>query len=925
MVKLTPLVGLISFTCANSIDIDVIKNLRAIENYERANGPMSFEEVLLRAESQGFDLKALLEERGITREDIEEAKDNAHLNGDDLNGDGFIDDFEEEQAADPFFEEFDILSPGNNFHMMQKSKKFDDLQSTIGAIMNLILPRPTDPPRTRPPMPWEATTETPPTPEWDNWKEWQSCSKSCGTGVQKRFRVCRNSQYGECSGNARQQRHCNKHDCVGSEWAPWNPWTPCSKSCNNGMQIRNRVCNRVNGAPCKVLNGVKNMQFDNCNTQSCFANQSKWTNWGSWSQCGKSCDGGFRIRQRVCLRDAGSPNCPGSNVDSERCNTEPCKKVSGPIGEWTQWSSCNKTCGIGKKTRTRTCSYSPGRCRRFKLEDEQQCFAGVKTRIRKCIGGVPGVGGCNGSYEDSMGCNVQGCPEWNSWSDWSGCSRTCGGGLSRRSRYCRNGTGCPGESYEEKVCQTDSCPSWNQWGSWSTCDAECDGGFRERKRSCENGKPGQRGCFGEYHVKAKCNTRACPRWENWAEWSECSVSCGVGKKYRYRYCNNEGECSGDDTDSAQCFAGKCAQWQNWGSWSACSVTCGSGGNQKRYRECVGKGECKADPYTNDLDSQFQFCREASMCPSWEDWSRWSSCSATCGGGSSQRSRACNVPGKCNGLSTQRKDCNEESCPVPSSWKSWSNWSPCSASCGGGSRSRSRSCSGNSCSGKGVDSESCNTFECATLEPWGTWAACNCASNRQKRTRHCSRPDPRSKCPDNHEEFRSCACSTRAPPRTFTEAQTTTTSSDEMLGDHADELNKLKGENEDEDVCTLLNVNGDCLDHLEYDKGDKIVDIHSCDLPAYIIKNSEVIGTAEMVKGTATKVKYSCVENYKIRGNRIVECRCRGTRCRTKPKNLPMCAPAVIHLESASTATSTTPISTRSTTYSYTYSYTTEYD
>lgn len=186
-----------------------------------------------------------------------------------------------------FSNEFiDILSPGNNFLLMQKSQKFNSLGQTTSAILNLIFPgKATEAPRTRPPMPWETTTETPPSPEWDNWKEWQSCSKSCGTGVQKRYRVCRNSFYGECSGNARQQRHCNKHDCrksfwywyyktmflflVGSEWATWNPWTPCSKSCNNGMQIRKRICNRVNGAPCKVLNGVANMELQNCNTQSC--------------------------------------------------------------------------------------------------------------------------------------------------------------------------------------------------------------------------------------------------------------------------------------------------------------------------------------------------------------------------------------------------------------------------------------------------------------------------------------------------------------------------------------------------------------------------------------------------------------------------------------------------------------------------------
>merc|ERR1712037_678381 len=115
--------------------------------------------------------------------------------------------------------------------------------------------------------------------------------------------------------------------------------------------------------------------------------------------------------------------------------------------------------------------------------------------------------------------------------------------------------------------------------------------------------------------------------------------------------------------------------------------------------------------------------------------------------------------------------------------------------------------------------------------------------------------------------------------------------DETLGDIADYLNDD-------------NESGDCLDHLKFDKGDKIVDINSCDLPAYIIRNQEVIGMAEMVKGTENRVKYSCVENYKLRGNRIVECRCRGNRCRTKPKNLPWCAPAVIQ-------TSPSPLTTRS--------------
>ena len=51
-----------------------------------------------------------------------------------------------------------------------------------------------------------------------------------------------------------------------------------------------------------------------------------------------------------------------------------------------------------------------------------------------------------------------------------------------------------------------------------------------------------------------------------------------------------------------------------------------------------------------------------------NWLEWSDCSATCGGGSRARSRKCDNPvpqyqGKnCVGLSLETEDCNEEECP-----------------------------------------------------------------------------------------------------------------------------------------------------------------------------------------------------------------------------------------------------------------------
>eukprot|EP00123_Amoebidium_parasiticum_P018256 comp24150_c1_seq3/m.43960 comp24150_c1_seq3/g.43960 ORF comp24150_c1_seq3/g.43960 comp24150_c1_seq3/m.43960 type:complete len:1043 (-) comp24150_c1_seq3:191-3319(-) len=152
-------------------------------------------------------------------------------------------------------------------------------------------------------------------------------------------------------------------------------------------------------------------------------------------------------------------------------------------GNWNEWGPCSQTCGKG--IRTRQCNNPPPK-------DAEHFCQGMGFEI----------------------CNPQPCDSTmvdGMWSPWSACDAPCGGGISVRT--CDNpppaygGAQCPGESLQ--LCNADACPTPldGSWSAWTDCSKSCGGGLQ--MRFCANPEPawGGRPCEGEgFRV---CNPGNC--------------------------------------------------------------------------------------------------------------------------------------------------------------------------------------------------------------------------------------------------------------------------------------------------------------------------------------------------------------------------------------------------------------------------------
>ena len=79
-----------------------------------------------------------------------------------------------------------------------------------------------------------------------------------------------------------------------------------------------------------------------------------------------------------------------------------------------------------------------------------------------------------------------------SWTKWSECSSSCGGGVELRTRQilvvaAHGGVACnTSDLLQSTACEEVPCPIhcvWGHWSEWSTCTKECEGGVTYRHRS----------------------------------------------------------------------------------------------------------------------------------------------------------------------------------------------------------------------------------------------------------------------------------------------------------------------------------------------------------------------------------------------------------------------------------------------------------
>ncbi|XP_034173183.2 ADAMTS-like no long nerve cord isoform X1 [Osmia lignaria lignaria] len=330
--------------------------------------------------------------------------------------------------------------------------------------------------------------------------------------------------------------------------------------------------------------------------------------------------------------------------------------------------------------------------------------------------------------------------EWSPWSKWSSCSRSCGGGISRQQKRCRRKP-CKGRSWSTKykICNPEPCEKPSDFRAEQCAafdDVPYSGQLLKWYPHYDPSRPCSLICRGEQSLE---NSENRLRQETSVEKtlphdatealqldSEETIVVQLADKVEDgTKCYTEGmdvciggECmkvgcdlrvgSNKNTDACGVCGGNGSSCQSRYSWSlesisACSKSCG-GGFKIAMAVCkaIGPDENVVDDSYCDPDNRpektLMPCNTHPCTAKWVA-GEWSMCSTSCGGGSRTRTIFCTEENgnettklpdhKCSSTHKPRNQetCNTISCPM---WET-NKWSECSVSCGSGARTRTIEC------------------------------------------------------------------------------------------------------------------------------------------------------------------------------------------------------------------------------------------
>ncbi|MBN3323406.1 ATS9 metalloproteinase, partial [Atractosteus spatula] len=268
---------------------------------------------------------------------------------------------------------------------------------------------------------------------------------------------------------------------------------------------------------------------------------------------------------------------------------------------------------------------------------------------------------------------------------------------------------------------------WDSYGPWQECSRLCQG-ERKRKVLCSRESDrvvvSDQRCHGSPLppvITEPCNMECDLRWHI-ARKSECTAQCGIGyrtleiycakhihtavkmEKVDDRYCDSQEKPNNKEECRGDCNPGG---WE-YSPWTECSKSCG-GGTRRRAAKCGKSAEAGHDESRCSQWEKLtvQPCNEF-LCPQWKT-GEWSECLVTCGKGYKHRQTWCQFGEDrlddrfCDSSKPESVEaCQQQEC---ASWQV-GPWGQCTTTCGPGYQMRAVKCVVGSY-GSVMDDSECN--------------------------------------------------------------------------------------------------------------------------------------------------------------------------------------------------------------------------